>query len=391
MKIKKIQIKNFKSIEDITLEDIPPLMVLVGPNGSGKSNFVDALKFIGMVNKYGLANTLKDENLSFYPDNIKNLNLPDNEGDKIKFNFLILNEKDNSENKIQDFSYPITLSKPLDFDFWIMEEKGKEMYETLRKYERDYKKLDDFSDKYKDMPEEQIEYLERDRYLSELDLFIKKISEQSFENMISNIKVFRIDPFVIKSRSSLNNNPDFLNESGSNIAAVLEKLEKDELLREEIIDWLSFIVPELENIKINSNRLDGSKGLVFQEKSGQQFPAHMISDGTIYTLCMLVAVLTRTQKPGMTIIEEPERGLHPKAVYELISLMREQARPDHPIILTTHSEAIVRAAELNEIYLVNKENGATKIKDIRNKRINKKEIPLDTAWLTNLFNGGLPW
>lgn len=55
MEIKKIQIKNFKSIKEITLEGVSPLMVLVGANGSGKSNFADALKFIGLVNKYSFS------------------------------------------------------------------------------------------------------------------------------------------------------------------------------------------------------------------------------------------------------------------------------------------------------------------------------------------------
>jgi len=43
----------------------------------------------------------------------------------------------------------------------------------------------------------------------------------------------------------------------------------------------------------------------------------MMSDGTIYALSLLVAVLD-TPKYGLTLIEEPERGLHPQAIFELI-------------------------------------------------------------------------
>ena len=55
---------------------------------------------------------------------------------------------------------------------------------------------------------------------------------------------------------------------------------------------------------------------MFADKADQftdSFPAHMVSDGTIYALCLLVAVLTRVKRPGITLIEEPERGLHPKS------------------------------------------------------------------------------
>jgi len=43
--IKKIRIKNFKSLEDVEIE-IKPLTFLLGPNGSGKSSFLKALKFL---------------------------------------------------------------------------------------------------------------------------------------------------------------------------------------------------------------------------------------------------------------------------------------------------------------------------------------------------------
>ena len=117
----------------------------------------------------------------------------------------------------------------------------------------------------------------------------------------------------------------------------------------------------------------------------------MVSDGTIYALCLLVAVLTRVKQPGITIIEEPERGLHPKAIGELIDFIREHASTHHPIILTTHSESVVRSLELEELYFVSKSQGKTQIKDVRKSGVDKNKIPLDTAWLTNLLGGGLPW
>ncbi len=114
---------------------------------------------------------------------------------------------------------------------------------------------------------------------------------------------------------------------------------------------MSVIVPEMQELSVQTQKVDDSKGLFFEEDSGNRFPAHMVSDGTIYALCLLVAVLTRVKQPGITIIEEPERGLHPKAISELIGFIREHVNPHHPIILTTHSESVVRSLELEELYL----------------------------------------
>ena len=184
------------------------------------------------------------------------------------------------------------------------------------------------------------------KYLSD-DSFLRQ--NKKFQGL-RNVKIFRIDPFTIKNRRSTANNPRELNRDGSNIAAVLEKLEKDNELREQIIEWMSVIVPEMKKVSVKTQNIDNSKGLFFEEDSGNRFPAHMVSDGTIYALCLLVAVLTRVKQPGITIIEEPERGLHPKAISELIGFIREHASPHHPIILTTHSESVVRSLELEELY-----------------------------------------
>ena len=49
MKINYLEIKGFKSIQNVELKDVSPFMVLAGTNGTGKSNFVDALTFLSKV------------------------------------------------------------------------------------------------------------------------------------------------------------------------------------------------------------------------------------------------------------------------------------------------------------------------------------------------------
>lgn len=426
MEIKKIQIKNFKSIKEITLEDVSPLMVLVGANGSGKSNFADAIKFFSLCLERGVEDAVRQ---AHGIDNILN----ELSESSPSFHAVIRHE-----DRLYDYSLEILLKKPITFKvkkerLVIRDDADNIIFDSLP----GQKKLEKLENRINSTPPQNTENqlatlllgLLGGIVLGEMTTGINEKSKaaggallslglaaatifpddsnskkqaqqlskqgrdvaQSFFSGLSNIEIFRIDPFGIKNRRIPNTNPDFLNLDGSNIAAVLEKLEKDSALREQILDWLTLIVPEMENIETDTNRLDGSKSLVFKEESGQRFPAHMVSDGTIYALCILAAVLTRTKKLGITIIEEPERGLHPKAIHELIGFIREHARPEHPIILTTHSESVVRALELDELYLVSKENGATQIRSVKSTSVDKRQIPLDTAWLTNLFDGGLPW
>ena len=409
MKINYLEIKGFKSIQNVELKDVSPFMVLAGANGTGKSNFVDALAFLSKVIDMGVSKAISEFG------SIENLISPKHKAGDISYKIEFEIEKQiyqyeimialkNIASRVKEESLKILKSGEIIFDS-----------DKIRK-ELEAKKESNTSDdligagllgalggliwgamKDSDQIGQDIingvatgiglKLLTDEKYSSD-DSFLRQNKE--FQGL-KNVKIFRIDPFTIKNRRSTGNNPGELNRDGGNIAAVLEKLEKDNELREQIIEWMSVIVPEMKKVSVRTQNIDSSKGLFFEEDSGNRFPAHMVSDGTIYALCLLVAVLTRVKQPGITIIEEPERGLHPKAISELIGFIREHASPHHPIILTTHSESVVRSLELEELYFVSKSQGKTQIKDVRKSGVDKNKIPLDTAWLTNLLGGGLPW
>lgn len=74
-----------------------------------------------------------------------------------------------------------------------------------------------------------------------------------------------------------------------------------------------------------------------------------------------------------------------------MDLMRQNASREHPVFVTTHSESLVRAAKVEELWLVNKVEGKTVTKNAAKSSGNLGQVNLDTAWLMNLFDGGLPW
>lgn len=414
MKINRLKINGFKSIWNVELKDVSPFMVLAGANGSGKSNFIDALAFLSRVIESGVSKAVADFG------GANNLINPKRENETLSY-YL--------EFKIQEQTYQYQINVHLNkLISTITKESlkilknGQEIFDSdkaqkeLREKAKE-SKTDDMVGEFvtagllgllggfivgafKDS--DQIGQDMIQGAITGIGLKLLIDTKSSSENSIlkesgafqalKNTKIFRIDPFEIKGRRNNANNPGELNSDGSNIAAVLENIEQNNNeLREQIIEWMGVIVPEMSEISVKTQKIDNSKGLFFEEDSGNKFPAHMVSDGTIYALCLLVAVLTRTQQPGITIIEEPERGLHPKAISELIGFIREYTRPEHPIILTTHSESVVRSLELEELYFVGKYQGKTQIKGVSDSGVDKRKIPLDTAWLTNLLGGGLPW
>ena len=74
MRIKKIELKNFKRFTDLTISDIPDsskLVLLIGSNGSGKSSLFDAFDWLSKGIYKGLPYGGRDEALSYYRKNIE--------------------------------------------------------------------------------------------------------------------------------------------------------------------------------------------------------------------------------------------------------------------------------------------------------------------------------
>ena len=62
MKIQRIRIVGFKSIAEVTLNNLMPYSVFAGPNGAGKSNLTDALGFVGAIISMGAMRAIRKYN-----------------------------------------------------------------------------------------------------------------------------------------------------------------------------------------------------------------------------------------------------------------------------------------------------------------------------------------
>ena len=88
-------------------------------------------------------------------------------------------------------------------------------------------------------------------------------------------------------------------------------------------------------------------------------------------------------------IEEPENGLNPKIVREMVTMFRSFCEDGHVIWLNTHSQTLLSELRPEEVVLVNKKNGHTILKQL--KGIDMLGMRMDEAILTNSIGGGIPW
>ncbi|MEN8219326.1 MAG: AAA family ATPase [Pseudomonadota bacterium] len=363
--IRYLKIANFRSIDVLELRDIKPFSVFAGPNGAGKTNFFEALDFVNLVIQSGADEAIKKHG------GFKNIHcLRRNLEAARVFEFKSIFEFE-TETLTYHFKIGQLDSSPTLEEYILEGSTGKKW--TVNDFFRDNEEGNQAKE----------EFLRRGK--SFLPIFPLGFSRIHFFN---HFRLYKIDQ--VEAKSPIKNYDDSeLSYNGRNLAAVLNRLEKDDEIRETILEWMELIVPGLEKVQTQSERLTGSTVLTFQEEGVEEaFPAHLISDGTIYLLSILVAILDRPFL-GMTLIEEPERGLHPQAIMELVDGFREYATFERPIWVTTHNEALVRCLKNYELWLVDKKQGRTEMKQVQ--VADKLVSSLDQAWLTNALGGGLPW
>jgi predicted ATPase len=345
MKIQNISIKNYKSLVDLEINNPLPFTVFVGPNAAGKSNIFEAIDFFYHFIWQTRSETLElfggaDELTSKTGKDVSGFNIKiQSEGDKGAALFEIAAQHSNISLDVQPIRYS---SESL-----ILEEP-----QTLYHSQSSNKNL--FSEYWK------WQYFTR--------VFIKNKDIERFSHK----------------------NDQKLTASCDNLEKVLKRLLKDERKREDIIEWLQLFIPGFENLEIQSRDLTSDDRLFIYEKgTGQPFSSNLISTGTYNIITLLVAVY-QSDEPQFLCIEEPENGIHPKVVKELVGFFREQCeKKGHYIWLITHSQTLIRELTPEEIIIVDKIDGKTRIKQIQGMKL--FGLKMDDAFLTNSIGGGLPW
>jgi hypothetical protein len=135
--------------------------------------------------------------------------------------------------------------------------------------------------------------------------------------------------------------------SGSNLPWVVSHLS--ETHPESFRRWIEHLktaIPDLETVRTIERSEDKHRYLVIRYQSGLEVPSWGCSDGTL----KLLALTLPAYLPGFSgiyLIEEPENGIHPRAVRTLFQSLSSVSGAQ--ILLATHSPIILSAAEPHQV------------------------------------------
>jgi len=151
----------------------------------------------------------------------------------------------------------------------------------------------------------------------------------------------RVDPHPTELRNySQAHQIQRMGEHGENFAALIKTLCQDAKTKDAYLSWLRQLRPsEVDDV----GTLSGAVGepLFMLKEGGKEFPAPVLSDGTL-RFAAITAAFFQPDMPGVMTIEEIENGIHASRVRLLVELLRNRASSGKTqIMATTHSPIVL--------------------------------------------------
>ena len=417
--ITRIEARNFRCLRYVS-QSLRPFHVLVGPNASGKTTFLDVVAFLGQLVAEGLDAAIGERTQNFedllwrrsgnefelaieaaIPQDLRE-NLQDPRCDTVRYEIALTMDLETREVGIQNervclrvggpeqsrprLLFPDSLLPPPTILTPLRTRKGTRL--VLNKvlggndnfYSETYSakgkgwvpafKLGPRRSALANLPEDETRF--------PVATWLKGL-------LTTGIQRLMLNSLLIRKASPPGKGQAFLPD-GSNLPWVVAELERNR--PERIEQWVAHLqtaLLDLEGVRTVERPDDRHRYLMLRYRGGLEVPSWMASDGTL----RLLALTLPAYLPGFSgvyLIEEPENGIHPRAIETMFQSLTSVY--DAQILLATHSPVVLSVAEPKDLLCFAKaENGATDI-------VLGSEHPALTDWrgqenLSVLFGAGV--
>jgi predicted ATPase len=417
MAIKKIKITNFKSFQESEIT-LSKLNVLIGANASGKSNFIQIFKFLRDVANYGLDNAISLQGGVEY---LRNISIGSSSNfslevvlDQKQVHLPFLSRLTRTLIGIQPYEaiYNLALNfKKKGRGFRIVDDKltlkgefvkfgppkhRMDEIEKLGQGEIIFSKINgEIKTSSSNLPEDitigeygilppfLAEKLQPRTLLLEIPFFLMPRTE----NIFYNLGIYDFDPKLPKQAVPITGKAE-LEDDGKNLAIVIKNIIEDKDKERKFSNLVKDLLPFIRKVNIEKF---ADKSLLFKLQENyfknQYIPASLISDGTINISALIIALYF--DKKLLTIIEEPERNIHPYLISKVIDMMKDASQKKQ-IIVTTHNPEVIKWAGLENILFVSRDKeGFSTISKLYEKEsvktFLKNEIGIEELYVQNLL------
>ncbi len=395
MKIESLKIKNFKAFKNAEMKNIPNFCVIVGANGSGKSTLFNVFGFLREALNSNVQAALINQGGSRGFEEVRSRGSKGNIEIELKFRA----KKGYKKNPLITYFLSVGI-----------DEKGRGIVarEILR-YRRgrkgrpwsflDFRRGvgDAVVNESFDLISEKDLKRENQTLKSPDILAIKGLAQfKQFPAAVALgdlIESWHVsDIHVSKARNDQQTGyAEHLSREGENLPMVIDYLHRDyPKVLKKITETLEKRVPGISKVEAKIIET-GQVLLKITDKSFEDpFLVHYVSDGTIKMLAYLVLLYDPNPHP-LLCVEEPENQLYPRLLEELAEEFRAYANKGGQVFISTHSPDFLNAVNLEEVFLLIKQDGYTDIKpaisDQQIKKYMEDGDKMGRLWKQGFFTG----
>ena len=367
-KIESVSIRGFRSLADFKISKLPDAAVLIGANGSGKSNFIRFLEMTSWM--------LRSRKL----------------GDFIE-------QQGGADDQLYGGN---RLTPRMEAELSLRTDSGRNDYRFTLSYahpDRFFFSDERFRFKRIDGPLEprwqSLDSGHREAMIVEAQYgasYVNSTTASDIVHLLRNCSTYQFhdtsDTSNFKMRWDVEDNNQ-LRSHGGNLAAILYRLEQQDVRRyEAICRHIGRVLPGFDRFEIDEDY--GRVLLRWKAKwTDKTFGAHLTSDGSLRFFALVTLLnLPPEMLPDVILLDEPELGLHPAAV-SLIGGMIKALAADRQVIVATQSPLLVDEFDLNEIFVLDLQDGRTEVRQLDANDYQRwlDEYTTGELWQKNLLGG----
>ena len=385
--LQHVSLKNYKSIKDVEIDFKPGLNIIIGKNASGKTNFINGLNTILNFNYEKILDSETDVIASFKNAKIEIQALSSIgvehlvETSRFKFSFehrmsLKINDIEIATNDLDDLR-----ERLLNDEYFFNV--------TLIKYGIHYKENTPFIN----LPYS-FAFSNNGKFSREILTIVGEDQSQFINNLFHRLQVDlaslyygaqKIELAEIEYKSKV---ISFLEGRFNHINAVIFKYSPIKAVR---------LNPDFNVIyeEANQKRIVTNFYLEFLIEN-QWLTFNLLSDGTKRLFYIISEFLSMDYEDiwkgegdiNIVLLEEPELGIHPHQLHQLMQFIKEQSR-EKQIIITTHSPQVLDVLgsdELDRLIICSTDpKNGTQLNHLSDNQVNKAKKYMKEDFLSDFW------
>lgn len=386
----RIQALRFRCLRYVD-QKLERFATLVGPNASGKTTFLDVVAFLGDLVRNGgkVVDAVQDRSASFHhllwlgegdsfeiavearlPESVRKMLHPDFAGfTHVRYEIAVGMDAASNEIGLDHEALLLTTNEPTaepqpdlfptprraPKTLFLKPGKGRKMILTNRptqnaNYYSDGRKTYNPSFKL-GRQTAAVANIPADRESFHAAPWFRDLLAAGIQNLVLNSRQMRQASPPGLGRGFV---PD-----GSNLPWVVDTLRQDEPRFRQWLDHVRTAMPDVEDIAVVERPDDRHRYIVVRYAGGAEVPSWLVSDGTLRLLALTILAYLK-DPAGVIMVEEPENGIHPRAIETAIQSL--SSIYDGQVLLATHSPVALNMLEPKDVLCFAKDSeGATDI------------------------------